>query len=102
MGFFGAFECIDNQKAGQILVNAGEVWLKEKGMDSIRGPINPVAENWGFVPLELPVMEDMLKKNILMEANYILEDNYRIRNALEKLGMSYIKTYRVYEKSLNR
>lgn len=286
MGFFGAFECIDNQKAGQILVNAAEVWLKEKGMDSIRGPINPVAENWGFVyegydsppmfmspwnppyyhkffkdykkakdlllyeadmrtgyrmperyngffdkflkryptvtfrrinmrnikadvksildisnaslannwgfvPLELPVMEDMLKKlklivdrdavwiveangeaigfclgfpdiniifketkgklfptgwykllfgskkikeyrlfglavhpdwqgkgldaimyinlykhllkkNILMEANYILEDNYRIRNALEKLGMSYIKTYRVYEKSLNR
>ncbi|MFO7611185.1 MAG: GNAT family N-acetyltransferase, partial [Clostridia bacterium] len=42
----------------------------------------------------------LLDKNILMEANYILEDNFRIRNALEKLGMKHIKTYRVYEKRL--
>jgi GNAT superfamily N-acetyltransferase len=35
-----------------------------------------------------------------LEANYILEDNPRIRNALEKLGMDLVKTYRVYEKSL--
>jgi GNAT superfamily N-acetyltransferase len=35
-----------------------------------------------------------------LEANYILEDNPNIRNALEKLGMDLVKTYRVYEKSL--
>jgi RimJ/RimL family protein N-acetyltransferase len=35
-----------------------------------------------------------------MEANYILEDNFRIKNALEKLGMNHIKTYRIYEKNL--
>jgi hypothetical protein len=35
-----------------------------------------------------------------MEANYILEDNLRIRNALEKLGMQMIKSYRIYEKLL--
>ncbi len=39
-------------------------------------------------------------RNIRLEANYILEDNYRIRNALEKLGMEQIKTYRIYEKAL--
>lgn len=286
MGFFGAFECIDDKKAGAMLVEAAEKWLKKKGMETIRGPIHPVAENWGFVfdgyesppvymspwnpkfyhdffttsgyekakdllaydvdiekgyklparfdrfmskfterypnvnirrlnmrnmkedarkiwevtnialadnwgfvPLELPVFEDMLKKlrlivnpdavwvvedgdeligfclgfpdinivlkqikgrllpfgwiklltapkklrdyrlfalaahpdwqkkaldavmyinlykNLLpkkvrMEANYILEDNFNIKNSLEKLGMEYIKTYRIYDKPL--
>jgi GNAT superfamily N-acetyltransferase len=35
-----------------------------------------------------------------LEANYILEDNRKIRNALEKLGLKLVKTYRVYEKAL--
>ena len=286
IGFFGAFECIDNAEAAALLVRAAEEWLTAHGMDAIRGPIHPAAENWGFVlegydtppvymspwnpayyhafftssgyekvkdllvyeadmatgyeipkrhedfterflarypgitirrlnlkhlredaraiweisntaladnwgfvPLELPVMEDMLKKlklivdpdavwmvefegkpvgfclgfpdinillkkikgnllpfgwvrllfgvkklrdyrlfglavdpawhkraldalmyihlyqnlrkkNIRMEANYILEDNLHIKNALERLGMEKIKTYRVYEKGL--
>jgi ribosomal protein S18 acetylase RimI-like enzyme len=42
----------------------------------------------------------LVDKKIRMEANYILEDNYRIKNALEKLGMKYIKTYRIYDKPL--
>jgi GNAT superfamily N-acetyltransferase len=33
-----------------------------------------------------------------LEANYILEDNWSIRNALEKLDLTLVKTYRVYEK----
>jgi GNAT superfamily N-acetyltransferase len=285
MGFFGAFDCIDDEEAASLLVEAAEDWLKRKGMNSIRGPIHPVAENWGFVykgyestpmfmspwnpsyyhkffkyyskakdllvyeadmrngyrlpdrydkffdrfikrypeisfrrldmknikrdaklildvtnialldnwgyvPLELPVMEDMLKKlrlivdpdavwileegdravgyclgfpdiniifkqtngklfpfgwykllfgsknikeyrlfglavhpdwhgkgldaimyinmyrhlvkkQIMMEANYILEDNLRIKNALLKLGMNHTKIYRIYEKELD-
>ncbi len=287
IGFFGAFECIDNAEAAQMLIDSAEGWLRARGMRAVRGPIHPVAENWGFVlkgydtppiymspwnppyyhafftgsgyekvkdllvyeadmangyvlpsryddfeqrflarypgmsirridmrhirddaraiweisnlsladnwgfvPLELPVMEDMLKKlrlvvdpdavwmvenegkpvgfclgfpdvNILlrrihgrllpfgwvrlllgvrklrdyrlfglavhpdwrgraldalmyihlyqnlkkkrvrMEANYILEDNPYIKNALERLGMQHCKTYRIYEKPLN-
>ena len=49
IGFFGAFECIDNAEAASLLVRAAEEWLAERGMDAIRGPIHPVAENWGFV-----------------------------------------------------
>jgi ribosomal protein S18 acetylase RimI-like enzyme len=40
-------------------------------------------------------------RHVRLEANYILEDNYRIRNALEKLGLEHIKTYRIYEKQLS-
>ena len=36
-----------------------------------------------------------------LEANYILEDNLKIRNALEKLDLDLVKTYRVYEKSIS-
>jgi ribosomal protein S18 acetylase RimI-like enzyme len=39
-------------------------------------------------------------QRIRLEANYVLEDNLNIRNALEKLGMKRTKTYRVYQKSL--
>ncbi|MCK5249990.1 MAG: GNAT family N-acetyltransferase [Spirochaetaceae bacterium] len=39
-------------------------------------------------------------RGIRLEANYVLEDNPHIVNALEKLGMKRIKRYRVYEKSL--
>ncbi|MDD5017724.1 MAG: hypothetical protein PHO15_06475 [Eubacteriales bacterium] len=49
MGFFGAFDCSDDDTAGRLLTRAAEEWLKEKGMETIRGPIHPVAENWGFV-----------------------------------------------------
>ncbi|MFI5367846.1 MAG: GNAT family N-acetyltransferase [Spirochaetia bacterium] len=35
-----------------------------------------------------------------LEANYILEDNAKIRNALEKLGLDLVKKYRVYEKGI--
>ncbi len=286
IGFFGSFECIDDPAVARLLITACEDWLTSRGITALRGPINPVAENWGFVlegydsppvymspwnpayyndimitadyakvkdllvyeadiqqgyvlpkrydgfvakyqrrypgislrrldmrrikadarsiwaisnialadnwgyvPVELPVMEDMLKKlklivdpdavwiaeyhgeavgfclgfpdinvilkrigghllplgwarlifgvkkirdyrlfglavhpdwqgkaldalmyvhlynnlaakKVRMEANYILEDNLRIKNALEKLGMQRIKTYRVYEKSI--
>ena len=36
-----------------------------------------------------------------LEANYILEDNHRIRNALQKLDLKLVKTYRVYERAIN-
>jgi len=36
-----------------------------------------------------------------LEANYILEDNPHIRNALEKLDLELVKVYRVYEKPLS-
>ncbi|OQB53773.1 MAG: hypothetical protein BWX97_00488 [Firmicutes bacterium ADurb.Bin146] len=48
----------------------------------------------------IQLYRNLLNKKVRMEANYILEDNFRIKNALEKLGMNRIITYRIYEKSL--
>lgn len=35
-----------------------------------------------------------------LEANYVREDNLKIRNAMEKLRRDLVKTYRVYEKPI--
>jgi GNAT superfamily N-acetyltransferase len=48
-GFFGAFESINDPDVAKSLLQKAETWLAEKGMISVRGPIDPVAEKWGFV-----------------------------------------------------
>jgi hypothetical protein len=45
VGFFGQFECIDDPEVAERLIDAAQVWLKEQGMEKIRGPQNlPVNE----------------------------------------------------------
>ena len=49
IGFFGSFECVNDNKCADLLLDSCEKWLKDRKVDAIRGPINPVAENWGFI-----------------------------------------------------
>lgn len=41
VGFFGFFECVNEQKVADALINTAAIWLKSKGLTHIRGPINP-------------------------------------------------------------
>jgi GNAT superfamily N-acetyltransferase len=40
-GFFGFFECIDDQQVADGLLQAACQWLQGEGMTDVRGPINP-------------------------------------------------------------
>ena len=40
IGFFGFFESINNQEVADKLVQTAYDWIKEKGMDTLRGPMN--------------------------------------------------------------
>jgi hypothetical protein len=40
VGFFGNFECIEDETVAQMLLTAAETWLRSKGMTTIRGPQN--------------------------------------------------------------
>lgn len=40
VGFFGQFECVEDQSVADALFSAAERWLKDQGMDTIRGPQN--------------------------------------------------------------
>jgi len=41
VGFFGFFECKDDQEAAAALFGRAEKWLTERGLDTVRGPMNP-------------------------------------------------------------
>jgi GNAT superfamily N-acetyltransferase len=40
-GFFGFFECIDDAAVAGGLFEAGQDWLRQRGMTVVRGPVNP-------------------------------------------------------------
>jgi len=39
-GFFGFFDCINDQASATLLIDTAEKWLKEKGVETIVGPVN--------------------------------------------------------------
>jgi len=41
IGFYGFFESIDDQDVADALFEAAAAWLKGKGFDTMRGPMNP-------------------------------------------------------------
>lgn len=41
VGFFGFFECINDQNVANALFDAAKAWLLERGKDVMRGPTNP-------------------------------------------------------------
>lgn len=41
VGFFGFFECINDKNVSRELFNKAAEFVKENGMDTLRGPVNP-------------------------------------------------------------
>lgn len=41
VGFYGFFECIEDQEATNVLFDAAAEWLKKRGLAAMRGPMNP-------------------------------------------------------------
>jgi GNAT superfamily N-acetyltransferase len=41
LGFFGFFECVNDAAVAHALFEAGDAWLRERGMTAVRGPVNP-------------------------------------------------------------
>lgn len=39
-GFFGFFDCINDQETADLLLKAAEEWLKERQLDTLIGPVN--------------------------------------------------------------
>lgn len=50
-GSCGFFECVDDQKAADMLFDAARDWLKERGLEAMDGPVNFGENyvNWGLL-----------------------------------------------------
>lgn len=44
-GFFGFFDCINDQETANLLFEKATEWLKEKGLDKIQGPASPTTND---------------------------------------------------------
>ncbi len=50
LGFFGFFECIDDQSVATALVQTAREWLRARGMTALRGPASPsVNDEYGLL-----------------------------------------------------
>jgi hypothetical protein len=50
VGFFGFFECIDDQEVADALVRTAKEWLAARGMTAMRGPASPsVNDEYGLL-----------------------------------------------------
>lgn len=50
LGFFGFFECVDDQEVASALVRTAKEWLKARGMEGMRGPASPsVNDEYGLL-----------------------------------------------------
>jgi ribosomal protein S18 acetylase RimI-like enzyme len=49
IGFFGSFECENSEKISHELFKITQKWLKEQGMEKMRGSINLSSQEWGFI-----------------------------------------------------
>lgn len=62
VGFFGFLECEDDPEIARALLSAAEAWLRERGMERIRGPLSFSTNGevgflaWGFDEPQLPLM----------------------------------------------
>jgi hypothetical protein len=49
IGLFGYYECIENDTASQMLLDAASGWLRDNNMKEMRGPWSFVSQEWGLV-----------------------------------------------------
>ena len=88
---------------GKLLPFGWYYWLtRPKKVNQLRVLVLGVRKKFQQMPLGLPLYmktwEEGLKAGVRgAEASWILESNPRMRGALEKLGGTIYRTYRIYE-----
>lgn len=111
-GFFGFFDCLDENAVAQALLEKVKVWLGEKGMSLLRGPMNFSSnEEWGLLiegfdkppmimmPYNFPYYQKLFERCGFMKAKdlfaYIIdapeilsEKVFRVARVAEKHGIN--------------
>ncbi|MCX6149361.1 MAG: hypothetical protein NTX22_02420 [Ignavibacteriales bacterium] len=79
VGFFGFFECINDQNIADALFDKAKIWLKSKGCDAMRGPANPSSnDEYGML---LEGFDDSPRLLMTYNPQYYLDlcDNYGLK-----------------------
>jgi hypothetical protein len=122
IGFFGYFECINHETVSSALLFAVHEWLKQKGMNAVRGPVNlSLANECGLLiegfhrspilqmnynpPYYLKLLESFgYKKEHDLLAFYIDDDilrNEKIMHRLERLSNAVTQKEKISFRQFN-
>ena len=109
VGFFGFFECIEDQNVAFALLEAAETWLREQGMARMRGPIDLSTHNnclWlvdGFDSpprMMMPYNPPYYERFFLAYGGEIAKEAYAYHLPLQDgLNDKFAKAYRVASRS---
>ena len=96
-GFFGFFDCINDQETVDLLMKEAVAWVKEKGGERIIGPINLstndtcglLVEGFDRPPMAMmtynaPYYKDLLEKNGLVKQTDLLAYEINVDSANDK------------------
>ncbi|MGE5437991.1 MAG: hypothetical protein ACM3O3_12235, partial [Syntrophothermus sp.] len=81
VGFFGFFECINDQEVANALFDTAKIWLKENGLTEMRGPANPSSnDEYGML---LEGFDDEPRLLMTYNPEYYLQlcENYGLKKA---------------------
>jgi len=86
IGFFGFFECINDQDVANELLNTAKSWLKEKGLNAMRGPANPSSND--EYALLIDGFDDPPRIMMTYNPKYYMDllDNYGLKKAKDLLA----------------
>jgi hypothetical protein len=95
LGWFGAFEVLDDREAGHALLSTAESWCREKGTDAVRGPatfstnseIGLLVEGFDYPPMILTTYAHRYYQDFVESAGYEKEmDLWAYRMDARPLG----------------
>ena len=78
VGFFGFFDCRDDQAAANGLFERAEGWLGDRGLHSVRGPVNPsmhyecgvLVDGFEFAPMIMTPWNPSYYDSLIERAGY--------------------------------
>lgn len=92
IGFFGFFDCIDDEQVSKALFDEGEKWLRAQGVQAVRGPANPSSNHvYGLLVDSFDSMP-----SIMMPYNYPY-----YATLIEKAGFGKVKDLLAFERTRN-
>jgi ribosomal protein S18 acetylase RimI-like enzyme len=119
IGFFGYFDCIQDEAASRILLDAAKKWLLERQCITMRGPWTFFSQEWGMVlegfepspvimaPYNPPWYNDIMTGYGLEKAKDLLcweisfDDGYRFPERINRLTDAVAKRYGISVRHLN-
>ncbi len=119
VGHFGYFECIQDTKAGELLLETAQEWLKKEGCTAMRGPWSFVSQEWGSVvegfepspvimgPYNPPYYNSMYSSFGLEKVKDLLcweisvETGYQVPERILKLTDAIQRRYKIHIRQLD-